>query len=100
MQKWLGRSGALILVKETKKIGIRNLDDLSEEQKAKLLEVISKDCLSTFLSHSRYLVAKSQLVDILDIDINSHLVNKDEYRKARNPSLIGKPRTSERMEED
>lgn len=100
MQRWAGKTGTLILVNECKKLNIKNLDDLTMSEKEKLMNAIVHDVLSTFLSHSKFLVARAQLVELLGIPLDSPIIQDHEFKKARSPSMIGKYRTSERRDDD
>ena len=92
MIKWSGKSGGLILVNELKKLGITDVDSMSEEQKEKLMGALTQDYLSTFLGHSRFLVARAELVSILNINPDSYRVNDRGYAHVpRTPNLMGKP---------
>jgi hypothetical protein len=92
MLKWSGKSGGLILINELKKLGITSVDSMGLEQKAKLLDNLTRDYLSTFLGHSRFLIARAELVSILQIPIDSYLVNDREYKRTpQTPDMLGKP---------
>jgi hypothetical protein len=92
MVKWSGKSGGLILVNELKKLGITNVDTMTDEQKEKLMGSLTQDYLSTFLGHSRFLVARAELVGIPNINPDSYRVNDRGYvHVPRSPNLMGKP---------
>jgi len=91
MFKWSGKSGGLILVNELKKLSITDVERMSLSEKEKLLDHITNDCLSTFLGHSRFLVARSELVSILGISQESYMIKDSHYSKPRSPNLFGKP---------
>ena len=93
MTKWSGKSGGLILVNELKKLGISNVDLMTEDERDKLLNVLSQDYLSTFLGHSRFLVARAELVSILGISEESYKIHDRGYKRAPiSPNLLGKPK--------
>ena len=91
MFKWSGRSGGLILVNELKRLGIRNVEDLNDEEKHKLVDGLTSDYLSAFLGRSRFLVARAELLSILGLNEESYKVNDRGYRIPRSPNMIGKP---------
>ena len=91
MFKWSGKSGGLILVNELKKLGIINVETMSDEEKHRLLDGLTSDYLSAFLGHSRFLVARAELVSILGVSENSYRVQDRSYRVPRSPILLGKP---------
>ncbi|MFH0861515.1 MAG: hypothetical protein V1875_00660 [Candidatus Altiarchaeota archaeon] len=92
MVKWSGKSGGLILVNELKKLGIVNIDSMSDEQKEKLMTGLTQDYLCVFLGHSRFLMARAELVGILGINPDSYRVNDRGYGHVpRSPNLMGKP---------
>jgi hypothetical protein len=92
MVKWSGKSGGLILVNELKKMGITNIDVMTDDQKEKLMTSLNQDYLSTFLGHSRFLMARAELVGILGINQDSYRVNDRGYAHVpRSPNLLGKP---------
>ena len=92
MVKWSGKSGGLILVNELKKMGIVNVDSLTDDQKEKLMTGLTQDYLSVFLGHSRFLMARAELVGILGLNIDSYRVNDRGYAHVpRSPNLMGKP---------
>jgi len=93
MFKWSGRSGGLILVNELKKIGVRNVEDMSDAEKQRLLDGLTSDYLSTFLGHSRFLVARAELVSILGLSEESYRVHDRGYKKPKSPDMLGKPHT-------
>ena len=92
MAKWSGKSGGLILVNELKKLGIMDVEHMSEGDKERLLNGLTGDYLSTFLGHSRFLVARSELLGILGLSEESYRVHDRSYHRPRSPDLIGKPR--------
>ena len=93
MMKWSGKSGGLILVNVFKKLGITNVDLMSDEEKEKLLNALSQDYLSTFLGHSRFLMARAELVSILGIPEGSYKIHDRGYRRPPiSPDLFGKPK--------
>jgi hypothetical protein len=91
MFKWSGRSGGLILVNELKKIGIRSVEDMSDAEKQRLLDGLTSDYLSTFLGHSRFLVARAELVSILGLSEESYRVHDRGYKRPTSPNMFGKP---------
>jgi hypothetical protein len=92
MVKWSGKSGGLILVNELKKLGITSVDTMTDDQKEKLMISLTQDYLSAFLGHSRFLIARAELVGILGINPDSYRVNDRGYSHApRSPNLMGKP---------
>ncbi|MBD3388468.1 MAG: hypothetical protein GF416_05300 [Candidatus Altiarchaeales archaeon] len=91
MIKWSGRSGALILVNELKKMNITDVEHMTAEEKEKLMTGLTANYLSTFLGHSRFLVARSELVSILGLGEDSYRVHDRGYKKPRSPNLFGKP---------
>lgn len=91
MFKWSGKSGGLVLVNEMKKLGIMDVEHMSDVEKESLLNGLTTDYLSTFLGHSRFLVARSELVSILGLNEESYRVHDRGYKKPRSPNLMGKP---------
>jgi hypothetical protein len=92
MLKWSGKSGGLILVNELKKLSISDVDSMTQEQKVQILNSLTRDYLSTFLGHSRFLVARAELLSILGINEDSYRVDDRSYRSVpRSPNLFGKP---------
>ena len=92
MFKWSGRSGGLILVNELKKISIKDVEHMTEPEKDRLLQGLTTDYLSTFLGHSRFLVARSELVSILGVHEESYRVHDRGYKRPNSPNLFGKPK--------
>jgi hypothetical protein len=93
MLKWSGKSGALILVNELSKLYIKDVEHMSDDEKENLMTALTKDYLSTFLGHSRFLVARAELVSILGVDIESYRVHDKGYKHPpRTPNLFGKPK--------
>ncbi|MFH1055423.1 MAG: hypothetical protein V1744_04945 [Candidatus Altiarchaeota archaeon] len=91
MLKLSGKSGGLILVNELEKLGVTNVDEMDQDMRFKLLEGLSHDYLSTFLGHSRFLVARAELVSILGISLDSHRIHDRGYRPPQSPEMFGKP---------
>jgi len=92
MLKWSGKSGGLILVNELKKMSVSSVDSMTLEQKGMLLDSLTRDYLSTFLGHSRFLMARAELVSILDIPLDSYMVNDKQYKRTpQSPDMLGKP---------
>jgi hypothetical protein len=92
MLKWSGKSGGLILVNELKKMNLTDLDHMSLDQKEKLMNTLTQDYLSTFLGHSRFLMARAELVSILSINEESYRVSDKGYQRVpKSPNLFGKP---------
>jgi hypothetical protein len=90
MLKWSGKSGGLILVNILKQLGIKNLSDMTMSEKEKLMTALTRDYLSTFLAHSRLLMARAELVSILDISEDSYIINDRGARgPPRSPDLWG-----------
>ena len=94
MGKWSGKSGGLILVNELKKVGVKDIENMPVDQRVKLVNALSTDYLSTFLGHSRFLVARSELVSILQIPEGSFGDMKRGFKRPRSPNLMGKPPSS------
>jgi len=92
MVKWSGKSGGLILVNELKKLGITSVDNMADDQKERLMNSLTQDYLSTFLGHSRFLVARAELVSILGLNEESYRVSDSGYRRPPvSPIMFGKP---------
>ena len=91
MFKWSGKSGGLILINELKKLSIHDVENMNEDDKDKLLNGLTTDYLSTFLGHSKFLIARSELVSILGLHEESYRVHDRGYHPPRSPNLFGKP---------
>jgi len=91
MMKWSGSSGGLLLVNVMKKLYISDLDNMNDDQREKLLNSLTKDYLSSFLGHSKFLVARAELVSILGMNSESYRVHDRAYRAPVSPNLLGKP---------
>jgi hypothetical protein len=91
MFKWSGKSGGMILISELKKLGINEIERMTDGEKEKLLNGLTTDYLSTFLGHSRFLMARSELVSILGLHEESYRVHDRGYHMPRSPNLFGKP---------
>jgi len=90
--KWSGKSGGLILVNQLRKLGITNVEEMTLEEKEKLMNSLTQDYLSTFLGHSRFLMARAELVSILGIGEESYRISDSGYRRVpQTPNLMGKP---------
>jgi hypothetical protein len=93
MTKWSGKSGGLILVNVLKKLTIKDVNDMTLDEKGSLLDALTREYLSTFLGHSRFLMARAELVSILEIPLDSYVINDMGYRRTpQSPDLMGKPR--------
>ena len=92
MTKWSGKSGGLILVNELKKNGIKDVNAMTQQQKAGLLKSLTMDYLRTFLARTRFIVARAELMSVLGMDTSDYRMDEVGYRPPRSPDLIGKPR--------
>ena len=92
MTKWSGKSGGLILINVLKKMHVTNVDKMDEKTRFELLDLLSRDYLSTFLGQSRFLMARSELLSILGLPHDSYQIMPNHHNKIRSPNLFGKPK--------
>ncbi len=90
MTKWGGKTGILVLAKECKKLGIRELEGMDEQTRIKLLKALTREWLVNFLSQRRYNIARSELLSVLELPFDSFKVYDGRYNRPRSPILHGK----------
>jgi len=91
MTKWSGKSGGLILVNELKKIGVKDVEAMTAEERFKLLNYLTQDYLATFLGSSRFMMARAELISILGLSDDAYQINERSKSVPRSPNLLGKP---------
>jgi hypothetical protein len=89
-----GKEGLSVLVGEIKKLNltVKDLDDMDENTKARLLEGLINNWLSTYFAHGRFLMARAELIKILELPMDSYKI-KESDRKPKSPSMMGRPKT-------
>jgi hypothetical protein len=93
MFKWSGKSGGLILVNELKKQGISDVENMTQEQKFKLVNALTNDYLSTFLGQSKFLMARAELLSIMSLSSEDFYPVEQRSRKVpESPNLFGMPK--------
>jgi len=90
MTKWSGKSGGLILVNELKKNSIADVNHMNESDKVNLLNSLTMDYLRTFLGRSRFVVARSELISVLEISPDDYRINDMGYSSPKSPNLFSK----------
>ena len=92
MTKWSGKSGGLILVNELKKNNVKDVNAMTQTQKVGVLNSLTMDYLKTFLARTRFIVARAELMSILEIDTGDYRMDEVGYRPPRSPVMMGKPK--------